>query len=880
MNKLPSKYLLRFFRWFCNPDYAEDIEGDLLERYERKPSKWLFALEVLKLLRPEIIRPFGGTTKLNNYGMFKHYFLITLRSFKKEKSYTVINLFGLILSISVSLLLWQYIDSEKSIDGFHNNLENKFRMNYSYFSGDELKRIESLTSNGLGPEVQKSLAGIKKMVRVRPIFSDEGLIVSSGTKKITAFDVSYVEDSFLEFFNYPLEKGTAAEALTSPNSIVLTNQSAKKHFGNENPIGKALHVSGGMLTGDFIVTGVIAETSQKTHLNFNYLIPIEYMLTHYGIYTRHHEWYWHNFYTYFELENGTSVAALSLLVDEIVNEKRSEELAGSGESVAANFQPLNEIYLDPVYGGDEGLAKGNALNLRIFLIVAIVVLIVACINYINLASARAIRKKEEVYLKKAIGANESQLITQFLFESLLFNIFSFGAALLICYFSIERFASLTGTNISFTLFQQAEFWIISLFTLIAISTITGLYPAFLSIKLGALKLSKNAVLTTSKGSLLRKSLIGIQLLISLLLVSATWLVYDQVTFMKSAEMGMDTDQLFVVQGPRAVIEEGRDVMIAKEKRFKEELLNHSSVLSMTGTSNVPGTGEIWIGGVRKLGDPKDVQVQSDVVLVDHNFSETYGSKFLAGEHLQEDMNEYGGILINETALKAFNFSSPHDAINQSLILSGWDTMRIHGVIEDVHWNSLQDKIDPAIYSISYYPAYFTLRLNTSNLEETLTLIESTYKELYPKDPYANYFLDDEFNRKYESEKQFGQIFGTLAIIAISISSFGLLSLIAYSLSQKVKEIGIRKVLGANPKHLFFLLSKEYLQVLLVAVLVGIPVIFFGAKSWLNNFAYRIDISIALFVFPAIAITLVTLLVISNKIISAMKIDPAKQLRDE
>ena len=515
MNKRPPKYTLKFFRWFCHPDYREDIEGDLNERFDQKPSKWNFALEVMKLLRPEIIRPITGTKKLNYYGMLKHYLLITFRSFKKEKSYTVINLFGLILSISVSLLIWQYINAEKSVDSFHSNVANKFRVNYSFFQGGALKRTESMTHNGLGPEVEKSLAGVKNMVRVRPMFADEGVILSHKSENVFSYGAYYVEDSFLDFFNYPLETGIAGEALSKPNSIVLSKEAAIRHFGDENPMGKTIHISGGALTGDFIVTGVLKKTAKRSHFDFEYLIPLEYMLEHYGIYTRHNEWHWSNFYTFLELETGTSQKGFAGLVDDIIKGNIGEDLASRDETLKSSFQPISNIYLDRALVGDSGLFKGNALNLQIFSIVAIVVLLVASINYINLASARAIKKKDEVSLKKAIGANEPQLIVQFLFESLLLNIFSFGVSLIVCYLISTNLHSLIGIEMDFLLIQNQEFWMIALLALLAISLLTGMYPALLSIKLGSLRLSKSQMLTTSKGSLIRKSLMGFQLLSSL-----------------------------------------------------------------------------------------------------------------------------------------------------------------------------------------------------------------------------------------------------------------------------------------------------------------------------------------------------------------------------
>jgi putative ABC transport system permease protein len=883
----PPKWPLRFFRWFCHPDYVEDIEGDLLERFEKrsnekKAAKWLLAMDVIRLFRPGIIKNFEGTQQLNNYGMIRHFVLVAVRGFKKDKSYTVINLISLTVSICVSLLIWQYVLNQKQYDKFHDNLEDKYRVNYSYFQNDELQMESALTTFGLGPEVVENLSGIKNMVRIRPIFSDEGLVISNkkANKRFLEFNAYYVENSFLEFFNYPLESGSLTEALYLPNNIVLTQKSARKFFGDENPMGKTLHISGGSLSGDFIVSGLLKELPAGTHLDFDYLIPINFLLTHYGLYTREEGWHWSNFYTYFELKKGTGHTQLASLLDELIDEKIGHDLQQTDQTLKASFQPVSSIYLDPTIDGDSGLYKGNKANIVIFTIVAIVLLLVAGINYINLASARALKKKFDVSLRRAIGATKQQLLAQFLFESFLLNLLAIVVSLILATLLTPTFGQLIGSDMQFSLIHEMHFWIITLVAITFFSLLTGLYPALLSLRLGRNVSSRNQTKPATKIIFFRKSLTVFQLAISLAMVAGTWLVYHQVSYMKGKELGVEMDQLFVVQGPRVVIEEGREIMKIKQDRFKNTLLSNPSIQVVSGTSNIPATGAIWNGGIRKLGDARDQEKNAETIFVDKEFTKAYDFEFLAGGPFDEGMLDYEAVIINESALISIGLKDPNEALFHSIIMEDMDTLKIHGVVRDIHWNSLHEPISPTIFGILDYPAFFTIKLNASNLQATLELVANTYQELYPNDPYISFFLDDEFNQQYESEQKFGQVFSLFAIIAIIISSLGLFAMIAYSLSQKVKEIGIRKVLGASAIQLFKLLSKEYFQVYLVAIVLSTPLIFFGAANWLNNYAYRITIGPKLLVIPIVLIGVITFLVIVNKILISMKIDPAKQLRDE
>lgn len=883
MSKTPPKLPLRFLRWFCDPDMVEDIEGDLIERFDHrnrqnKPGSRLLALDVLRLFRPGIIRPLNYFSRMSNMGMIGHFLLLTARSFKKEKSYSFVNLLGLTITFCVSLMIGLYIFDQEQYDSYHLNADHKYRINYHFLKNGE--RVSNAnTTYGLGPEVMEKVSGVKQMTRVRPIFVDESPVISTldNSRKFQESSIYYVEKNFLGMFNYPLVHGDAETALMEPNSMVLTQETSQKFFGDKNPIGKQLHISAGSMTGDFIVTGLLEDFPAGTHLDFDYLIPIDFMLTHYGLYVRNDGWQWENFYTYFELEDGKSPEEVTPLIDQLVKERIGHNFESIELTQESSLQPIADIYLDPRIAGDGGLHKGNPRNLLLFSVIALVLLVVASINFINLASARAFKKSGEVALRKALGANKKQLLSQFLFEAMCFILLAIGLAFIMAYLLIPYVNGLIFLELSWSLLDSGIFWQSLLIIVLGLTLATGLYPAILSIKSGT---SKKSIQPGKNGLLIRKGLIVFQLLTSLLLIAGTWLVFQQLQFMQNQQLGMELEKLFVVQGSRTVIEEGNEVRIRKQNQFKQRLLERSDIQAISATSNVPSTGEIWNGGIRKLGDLRTEERNMDAIMVDREFINTYDFELMAGSTFPAYMGDMDAVIINETALKTLGFQHPEDALQHSVVLEHMDTIQIWGVVKDVNWNSLHDFTNPTIFCVNDYAAFLTIKINLSNLHQTLSYIEETYRELYPREPYISFFLDQEFNSQYEEEARFSQVFGTFSMITILISGMGILALITFTLSQRMKEIGIRKVLGANTKQLFQLLSNEYFQILGMAFLLGSPIIFWGARAWLNNYAYRLPIGWDLFSVPLICISVMTLLLISGKIFRAMQIDPAKQLRDE
>ena len=879
----------RFFQWYCDPRLQEQILGDLEEKFEEDRAELglprarrRFTWSVLRFFRRPIVRPLFAAEKIDRFGLSRHHLLIAFRGLRKDKRYAGINLLGLTLSLAMCLLIWIYVQGEKSVDAYHLNTGQKYRIAYNYYEGDDYVLKSVLTTHAMGAEALARFAGIKNMVRVRPIFTDEGLLISSASanKNFMEFNASYVENSFLDFFSFPLVRGERETALASPNNIVLTQETAKKYFGEKNPLGEVLEIHAGTLTGNFIVSGVLGPLPAGTHLDFGYLIPIDFLISHYGLYKRADGWQWQNFYTYFELEDGTSTEQLSNQINGLIEERLGDNLAATGQQIKSSFQSMPGIYLDPAVEGDEGLFKGSAFNIQLFSSVALILLVIAAINYVNLSSARAFTRKGEVSIRKAIGATKTQIIRQFITEAILLQVSSLLLAFAVVYLFIEDFSRVIGVELNPSLLFSESFVWIAFLSIISSSLLTGLYPALLSLRLGSSFIS-NSFKATSRGLAFKKILIGFQLLISLILVAGTWLVFRQVTFMKSAELGIDTQQTYVVVGSRGVASETAEVARSKMTYFKSTLLNHPEITALCGSSNTPGTGEIWYGGIRKLGDPRDKEVEADAVLVDADFTKVYQFDFLSGKPFEAGMRDYEATLINESAMHALGIEHPAAALEHSIVLENMDTMRIQGVVKDVHWNSLHEEIRPIVFGVvRSFNGFLSITVKPTHLRGSLELIEDTYREVYPNDPYNGYFLNDDFNRQYEAEQKFSKTFGIFSLSALLISGLGLLALITYSLAQREKEIGIRKVLGAGVRHLFLVLSREYAMIFGYALLAAIPLIFFGARSWLNHFAYRIEIDLVLFVIPTLAVALVTLVFISRKILSATRLNPVEQLRNE
>ncbi|MEP1780971.1 ABC transporter permease [Reichenbachiella sp.] len=809
--------------------------------------------------------------------MLQHYFKVALRNLTRNKVFSFINILGLAVGMGVCLLIYQYIHFELSFDDFHENGEGTYRIvqSYTQYGNDEGSDVE--TTYLTGPVAKNEIPEIADFVRVH---SQYGVTVIANTETGVPFEeeeILYTDSNFLEMFNFPLKSGNPSSVFKDKYSIVISERTAIKHFGNEDPIGKVLNVNGGWAIADFSVTGVLAELPGNSHLQFDVLMPMSILLED-EQYTGDGGEDWTNFVTYVKLTDFSDRIAVEKKIAQSITTLRSEPLISGNYEVEVSLQPLDEIHLGSSEIGDPITKNvGDLDNIKTYSIIAIFILLVAWVNYINLSSARSMQRATEVGIRKSIGAFRRQVISQFLVEAALTNGLSMILGFGIAYMLLPFLNELMGLSLILDVATQYQFWIIVALTLIIGTVLSGAYPAFILSSFNAVGMFMRGPVKR-KGFSLRKGLVVFQFVTSILLIAGTYLIYNQVSHMKNAENNMDMDQVLVVRGPRVGID--WDQMQPKLETFYNKLKSHHSILKTTGSGSIPGKGFDWRTGIHRVGQSEEEAESTSIVFVDHYFTDTYQLELLAGSPFLEEGSFRSGVLINEAALNAYDIKSADDAIEEKLVLNG-DTLKILGVVKNYPWASLKEKHEPFILGL-YGSAmtYFSLRINPANIQKTLAHVEQVYRQIFPGNPYSYFFLDESFNRQYQADLRFGNLFAAFSGLAIFIACLGLFALVSFSATLRMKEIGIRKVLGAGIGHLMGLLSKEYMILLLIANVVSVPITYYIGSSWLDNYAFRTELSIEFFLIPGIILLAISLLTVSYQTFATAKANPVDALRSE
>jgi putative ABC transport system permease protein len=556
--------------------------------------------------------------------------------------------------------------------------------------------------------------------------------------------------------------------------------------------------------------------------------------------------------------------------------------AGASKKVEpqVGFQPLTAIHLGGAYDGDPATGNGDMQNVKLFFTIAFFILLIAWVNYINLSTAYAMRRAKEVGIRKSIGAFKSQLMGQFMLESLLVNVFAALLAIAVAYLVLPMLNYIIGKELVFDLLLSPSFWIQFLGITVAGSLLSGVYPALVLSSFKPITMLKTGLGIRSGSFNLRRGLIVFQFILSLLLVSGTYLVYNQIRYMKNQDIGVDKKQILVVKEPQ--INLNFDEYLAAKELFKDKLKTHHFISAATSSTQIPGRAFNWTRKeIFKLGEPTDTKLFADIIYVDGDFLDTYAFELLAQDSISKKaITNKRVAFINEEAVQAYGFGSPEKAMHQKLILFR-DTVTIAGVLKNFHWQSLRDAHTPVILDVrGGYRTYFSIKMNPSSIKETLEHVESTYHAIYPGNPFEYFFLDDDFNRQYQADLQFGNLFAAFSGLAILISCTGLFALVSFSATLRTKEIGIRKVLGASISHLMILLTKEYLVLLSIAIVVATPFILYFGRLWLNNYAFRTDIGLDLFIIPALILLLISLLTVCRRIYSTAKANPVNSLRTD
>lgn len=885
----PPKLLLWLLDKLCPPS-RPDLKGDFLEMYEcrreewgRSRANWAFFKDILSVLPLRFFIKSNLPSK-SSIPMFSHYVKIAFRSLSRSKAYSFINIMGLAVGMAVCLVIYQYVSFELSYDRFHKSVDNLYRITQEESRDGEILERSSYTTFGLGPAAKEAIPEVNKVVRVHRQY--EGLIIINRERNVRhqEDEMWYVDSSFLHMFSFPLQHGDARTALNDPSSIVITADMARRYFGDDDPMGKVLRVSGGTLSGDFLVTGILEPLPANTHLQFDFLLPLEFLLTHWRLYVEGDGWDWKNFVTYVSIRPHSDVSKVVEALDETVDSKVGEYLRKSGLEWKMDIQPITDIHLHSDFSRDIARNNGEVENLYYFAIIGILVLLMAWVNYVNLATARAMHRAREVGIRKSIGAHRGQLILQFLTEALLFNsiaaMVSFGLAM----FLLPVLNSLVGQRMPFDLVQDPDFWVVFLGLFISGSLLSGTYPAMIVSSFKPRQILKSTHSPHLNRSGLRKALIVFQFVASILLISGTGLVYRQINYMKNHDLGMDIETIVVMNGPRVILEtlkEEGETLQSKYSTFRNLATETHTISAISATSNIPGQGFLWSGDMRKDEAPSDISKTGSVVFVDTTFFGLYQMEFVAGGIPEGETGEYQWVVINEEAVHTFGLGSPEEALQYKLTTEIAGPIKIAGVVRNPHWGSPKNSLTPiAFFLDNQYGAYLSAKINSSDIQESLSRLELAFHTAFPNDPLYYFFLNDSFNRQYQADLQFGKLFTAFSLLAIFISCLGLFALVSFSASLKTKEIGIRKVLGASVGHVMGLLTKEYLSLLLLASLLATPLIIWGGKQWLENYAFRINMSIEFVVVPVAVLLIVSVLTVSYKTWSAARANPVKALKTE
>lgn len=793
--------------------------------------------------------------------MIRNYFKTAWRNLKKSKAFSFINIMGLTVGLTASFLIFLYITFELSYDTFHNKADRIYRV-----VADIKTPTETINSDkpawAVPLNIINEFAEVEAFVR----FSNADFIVKKDDIQFQEDACAFADSAFLSVFDFPLLEGDPKTALKEPFSMVLTESAAKKYFGKASPIGQTLLVAQEELA--VTVTGVMADMPENTRLKADMVVSMSTLTQklNAGLDER---WGSYGAEAYLVLKPGVDAKSLQSKFPAFLEKRNGSEMKQSQMFVTLFLEPLNEVYL---YSTRNGSNAGKINNVYIFSIVAVFILLIAAFNFINLTTARSTERAKEIGIRKVAGAERPQLIRQFIGDSVLLCLIAFVFAAGLSVLLLPLFNQLAGKVVNEGFLPDLSHIGILFITAVCVGLLAGIYPALVLSSFKPVAVLKGRFATGTKGIFLRKALVVVQFTISIALIFGTITVYRQMQYMRNQNLGFSKEQTVVIDTKSSP---------AKET-FRQALSSISAIRTTALSGSVPGGGNP--GAYSEIENTNgDLQIANlDLYFVDFDYLDLYDIKVVAGRGFSRDFatDSTQAMIVNEAAIKLFGYSTPNEAIGKRFKQWGREG-QIIGVVKDFHFRGLQDKIAPLTMRIE--PDSWNLlsaKVSASDMAGTIAAIEKTWKATIPNQPFTYFFLDEYFNRQYRSEEQFGRLFLNFAILAIFISCLGLFGLASYSTAQRVKEIGIRKVLGASVSGIVQLLSSDFIKLVLIAIAIALPAAWWAMHRWLADFAYHI--AIQWWVFAAAGFTAVTIAVctVSWQAIRAAGANPVDSLRDE
>lgn len=867
MSAQPPKRALRFLQWFCREDYLEEIEGNLIELFDmeqeqnaRKANR-LFYWNVFLHFRPDYIRSFANNP-LNHLDMYGSYLKIAWRGMLKQKLYTAINIGGLTLGLTCFILIFLYVQHELSYDRFFPNTDDIYRV-YMKVPGAEYLGTDqyAYTTVGLAP---KMIEDLPEVTSATTVYTGAGLLTQ--TEEHFYENGLWADERYFEVFQHEFIYGDPESALSGENSIVLTKSLAEKLFLGQNPIGKNLYYNN---ENTYTVSAVIADLPGNASIGFAYINSIRSM-EQYAEEMTENRWNNNDYYTFFTLNQGSDVTALEgklkhLLEDNWPNYQKEEM------DFYYLTQPLTDLHFENQVNMDIG-RKGNARSVAMFSGIAILVLLLACVNYMSLAIARSIKRANEVGLRKVIGARRGQLVGQFLSESILIAFLALLIALSATYFLLPVFSYLLDRPIS--LDPVGNVWLLPmLFVLVlTVGLLSGSYPAILLSALRPAQTLKGKISKGLSGLGVQRWLTVGQYAVSIALIIGSLVIYRQFEFIQNKELGYDKEQVITIPI--------KDDKVREEiETIKTEIARNPDIETVTTAMELPTnvTSGAPVRAEHQLEEDKFLMYRARV---DYNYLSTFGIELIAGRDFSSDFQSDvdKARVINETAARQMGWT-PEEAIGKTMVQRSEST--IIGVVKDFHMHPMHMAIAPLMLQMrnSTYFDHIAVRVQGQNISETIAFLEQTISK-HSNFPFEYQFLNERFDQLYKDDQRQGEMIGFFTLLSILIASLGLFGMAAFTTRQRSREISVRKVLGASVGGLVGMLSRDFLKMVLLGFLLAIPLAWYGMNLWLQDFAYRIDLEWWMFAVAGMAVMLLAFLTVSSQSLTAALSNPASALKSE
>jgi putative ABC transport system permease protein len=880
MRKDPPRFAQLFLLWFLREDLAEEVLGDLDEKFgsmvKKSPlrAKLNYWYQLFNYLRPFAFRK-SRSRYFNNFGMLENYFKIGWRNMSKQKMYSSIKVGGFALGIAACLLITLFIRNELSYDRHYPKASRIYRVVEQYVNKGQMERGVHLPAPA-GPALKADYPEIAEVARLNAsqLFGGGNNDIRPDGKVENTHEDGFVwaDPEFLPMLDATFIYGNEKTALSEPNSIVLTKSKADKYFPNEDPIGKLMIVANDQTT-PFRVGGVIEDFPPTSHIDYSFFMSLAGKEFGKGEQTN---WLQSNYPTYVLLHEGVDAGALEKKLAAlgekyylpVLTEIGFPDVQEAIKNLSYQLQPVGDIYLNELQVGD-GLNHGDLRFLWLSGAVAVFILLIACVNFINLSTAKSANRAKEVGLRKVVGSFRKNLIGQFLSESLLFTFFSFLLGLFIAWLLFPMFNQLVGKSI---VFPWKEWWLFPsmLAGSLLIGFLAGIYPSFYLSAFRPIDVLKGKVARGSRNPLTRSVLVVFQFTTSIVLVISTFVIYRQMEHILTAKIGFDKEQVIMVQGA--------DLLGDKVTTFKEELLAQRDIQHVTISDYLPIMGTkrngngFWNEGKKEV----DPAVGAQFWRVDHDYLKTLGIALAQGRDFSKDMpTDSDGAIINQAMANELGLKDP-----VGKRIENYKTWTVIGVIENFNFESLKENVRPLCLVLGSTASIVTVKVKTADMPSVIESITGVWKEFAPQQPIRYTFLNETYARMYEDVERMGTIFTTFAVLAIIVACLGLFGLSSFIVEQRSKEISIRLVLGASVNNIFRLLTQNFVVLVLISFILAAPVAWYLMQQWLKDFVQKIDMTWDLFAVAGSIAVVIALITVSYQAIRAAVMSPVDSLKTE